>query len=121
MKLALQILNDCPRLHLQGLMTIGSLAESMDHDKPNQDFETLKQTRGALHEALMQAKTDGKFSNGRGWGGEDGQLMLSMGMSSDFEDALKAGSDIVRVGTGIFGARPKKEEAKVVENLNSSS
>jgi uncharacterized pyridoxal phosphate-containing UPF0001 family protein len=40
--------------------------------------------------------------------GEEGRLLLSMGMSSDFEAALKAGSDIVRVGTGIFGARAKK-------------
>jgi uncharacterized pyridoxal phosphate-containing UPF0001 family protein len=36
---------------------------------------------------------------------------LSMGMSSDFEAALKAGSDIVRVGTGIFGERHKKGDA----------
>ncbi len=30
---------------------------------------------------------------------------LSMGMSSDFEDAIKCGANMVRVGTGIFGAR----------------
>ena len=41
----------------------------------------------------------------------DVRLLLSMGMSSDFEVALKAGSDIVRVGTGIFGERPKKSGA----------
>lgn len=30
---------------------------------------------------------------------------LSMGMSADFEDAIAAGSTIVRIGTAIFGAR----------------
>jgi len=32
-----------------------------------------------------------------------------MGMSHDFELALGAGADVVRVGTGIFGARPPKK------------
>ena len=30
---------------------------------------------------------------------------LSMGMSDDFEDAISAGSTMIRVGTAIFGAR----------------
>ena len=30
---------------------------------------------------------------------------LSMGMSNDFEDAIREGSNMVRVGTAIFGAR----------------
>ena len=30
---------------------------------------------------------------------------LSMGMSGDFEDAISAGSTMIRVGTAIFGAR----------------
>ncbi len=33
---------------------------------------------------------------------------LSMGMSSDFEVAIEEGSTRVRVGTGIFGARPAR-------------
>lgn len=33
------------------------------------------------------------------------ELYLSMGMSDDFEDAIAAGSTMVRVGTAIFGAR----------------
>ena len=32
-------------------------------------------------------------------------LELSMGMSGDFEAAVKAGSTSVRVGSAIFGAR----------------
>ena len=33
------------------------------------------------------------------------KLLLSMGMSADYDLAIKAGSDLVRVGTAIFGAR----------------
>ena len=31
--------------------------------------------------------------------------ILSMGMTGDFEVAIEEGATIVRVGTGIFGAR----------------
>jgi PLP dependent protein len=34
---------------------------------------------------------------------------LSMGMSGDFEAAILEGSTMVRVGTAIFGARPRKD------------
>lgn len=33
---------------------------------------------------------------------------LSMGMSADFEIAIEEGSNMVRVGTAIFGTRPRK-------------
>ncbi len=36
--------------------------------------------------------------------------MLSMGMTSDFETAVEEGATMVRVGTGIFGARLKMGE-----------
>jgi PLP dependent protein len=32
---------------------------------------------------------------------------LSMGMSHDFEVAIEEGATLVRVGTGIFGPRPR--------------
>ena len=54
-------------------------------------------------------KRDEDCGEDRNWGDEkSGRLLLSMGMPSDFEAALKSGSDIVRVGTGIFGQRAKK-------------
>ena len=31
--------------------------------------------------------------------------VLSMGMSGDFEDAVRTGATMVRVGTAIFGSR----------------
>lgn len=34
---------------------------------------------------------------------------LSMGMSGDMTEAIAAGSTMVRVGTALFGARPKKD------------
>lgn len=41
-------------------------------------------------------------------------VYLSMGMSHDFEDAIACGANMVRVGTGIFGARyyPPADPAK---------
>lgn len=37
-----------------------------------------------------------------------GDVELSMGMSDDFEVAVKMGSTNVRVGSKIFGQRPAK-------------
>jgi pyridoxal phosphate enzyme (YggS family) len=34
---------------------------------------------------------------------------LSMGMSNDFEAAIEEGATIIRVGTALFGARPKPQ------------
>jgi uncharacterized pyridoxal phosphate-containing UPF0001 family protein len=89
-------------------MTIGALELSISasETEKNADFERLKETRDLLAKYLDSAYGgDGD----RKWGEEQsGRLLLSMGMSSDFEAALKSGSDIVRVGTGIFGQRAKK-------------
>ncbi|GJE85803.1 pyridoxal phosphate homeostasis protein [Phanerochaete sordida] len=106
-QLARFVVEQCPRLRLQGLMTIGALEASLAAAaaRPNADFERLVATRDLLQAALAAA-----FPGEARWGVE-GRLVLSMGMSSDFEAALVAGSDIVRVGTGIFGSRPKKGEA----------
>lgn len=88
-------------------MTIGSLTQSLSGPE-NEDFEKLKTTRDALQSFLDNGVGEAEAS--RKWG-ENGKLLLSMGMSSDFEAALKAGSDIVRVGTAIFGDRHKKEDS----------
>ena len=74
-----------PRLTLRGLMAI---------PEPAPDFETARgvftQIR-ALFDAL----------NAQGLGLDT----LSMGMSDDLEAAVAAGSTMVRVGRGVFGAR----------------
>ncbi|KAH3660329.1 hypothetical protein OGAPHI_006915 [Ogataea philodendri] len=89
LQLAKVIVDECPKLHLEGLMTIGSIAQSTSSDE-NQDFKTLVQVSQKL-EAELGTK-----------------LRLSMGMSSDFEEALRQGSSSVRVGSNIFGSRPIK-------------
>lgn len=104
-QLVVHIVTQCTRLRFEGLMTIGAVEQSLSasETEKNADFETLKETRDRLKKFLDKEQA------GRSWGhGTSGNLVLSMGMSSDFETALKAGSDIVRVGTGIFGQRPKK-------------
>jgi uncharacterized pyridoxal phosphate-containing UPF0001 family protein len=37
----------------------------------------------------------------------NGLIELSMGMSGDFETAIRFGATHVRVGTAIFGQRPR--------------
>ena len=51
----------------------------------------------ALHFALLKKLA-----------GECGLASLSMGMSADFETAIRFGATHVRVGTAIFGERPAK-------------
>lgn len=81
--------DECKYLNFEGLMTIGSFAESTESEE-NQDFKRLVELRDELNE---------KYSL---------NLKTSMGMSNDFEDAIKQGSSSVRVGSSIFGARPVK-------------
>ncbi|KAJ2718302.1 hypothetical protein GGI07_005808 [Coemansia sp. Benny D115] len=81
--------NSCPSLRLLGLMTIGSVEGS--HTRPNPDFLALAQLRDQVNAELGVAG-----------------LELSMGMSGDFEHALEIGSTNVRVGSRLFGSRPKK-------------
>ena len=88
-------------------MTIGALELSLaaSETEKNADFERLKETRDVLDRHLKATYPEALDR----WGDEtSSRLVLSMGMSGDFEAALKAGGDIVRVGTGIFGQRPKK-------------
>ncbi|EXJ96228.1 YggS family pyridoxal phosphate enzyme [Capronia coronata CBS 617.96] len=99
--LATHIRSSCPNLHLQGLMTIGAIARSKatTAETENEDFICLRDTRDRLARAL---------------GVEPAELELSMGMSEDFEGAIRQGSAEVRVGSTIFGERPAKKDAKVV-------
>jgi len=77
------IVQNCPRLELRGLMTIGAIGDLSC-------FATLKQCRDEAFAAL-----DGAVE----------ELELSMGMSGDFEEAIAAGATNVRVGSTIFGER----------------
>ena len=91
-KLCRHIREKTPHLKLVGLMTIGAIARSHKGGE-NEDFVRLREVRDEVQEQI---------------GGEP--LELSMGMSADYESAVRMGSDEVRVGTGIFGERPKRED-----------
>lgn len=77
---------ECEHLELVGLMTIGAF----DVSEEPEAFKILGKEREAVAEVL---------------GRETESLKLSMGMSADFEAAIRMGSDSVRVGSTIFGAR----------------
>lgn len=79
--LAEQVTAECPHLRIRGLMTIGSPGDASC-------FDVLVECRRALAE---RAEYD--------------DLELSMGMSGDFEEAIRNGATSVRVGSTIFGAR----------------
>ncbi|PQE29488.1 family pyridoxal phosphate enzyme protein [Rutstroemia sp. NJR-2017a WRK4] len=88
------VLSECPNLKLVGLMTIGAIARSKEGGE-NEDFKVLREERDRLEKEL------------------DVKLELSMGMSNDFEEAVRQGSGEVRIGSTIFGERPPKEEFRV--------
>lgn len=94
----------CPHLELRGVMTIGAIARSRatTEETENDDFVRLREVRDKIADHL---------------GISPRELELSMGMSGDFESAIRCGSDEVRVGTGIFGERPPKKDAKVKEDV----
>lgn len=99
----IQSQEQCPHLKLQGLMTIGAIARSKatTAETENEDFVSLRQNRDWLAKEI---------------GIDAEELELSMGMSEDFEGAIVQGSNEVRVGSTIFGERPPRKEAKVLEN-----
>lgn len=58
-------------------------------------------------------KMNGLFSDLKSERFENADMeILSMGMSADYALAVKYGSNIVRIGSGIFGARKYREEEK---------
>jgi hypothetical protein len=80
-----------PRLHLVGFMTIG--ANSPDLGLVRAGYARLRVVRDAVV--------------GSGLPGCGAARELSMGMSGDLEAAIAEGATIVRVGTAVFGARPR--------------
>jgi pyridoxal phosphate enzyme (YggS family) len=78
-----------PRLTLRGLMCILPAGQSAQDNR--RDFQAL---------ALLL----------RGINAQGGALdTLSMGMSSDFREAIQQGATLIRVGTAIFGPRPSAD------------
>jgi PLP dependent protein len=80
-----------PRLSILGLMTIPPLAEEAEASRKY--FVRLRELRDRL-------QTDFRVD----------LAQLSMGMTQDFSVAVEEGATLVRVGTAIFGERPKRQK-----------
>ncbi|GKS93357.1 YggS family pyridoxal phosphate-dependent enzyme [Acidovorax sp. SUPP2825] len=78
-----------PRLRLRGLMSIPDVAP---------DFAAQLAVHAAAKALFDQIRGEG----GEGFAAFD---TLSLGMTTDLEAAIHAGSTLVRVGTGLFGTR----------------
>ena len=77
----------CRGCALRGLMAI---------PEPAATFEAQRPPHRALRDLLAQLRALGLALD-----------TLSMGMSADLEAAIAEGATIVRVGTAVFGARPR--------------
>ena len=84
-------MGDYPGLRLRGLMAIPPVPEKKDDNCKY--FAKMRN----LYIDIARKKYDNVS-----------MVCLSMGMSDDFEDAIAEGSTMIRVGTAIFGQRPKK-------------
>lgn len=82
------ILAYCPNVRIRGLMCIAPYEDNPEDAKVYFDQVKALYDEYAL---LDHPNLDFKY--------------LSMGMSNDFEVAIEAGSNLIRVGTMIFGAR----------------
>ncbi|MGB8060970.1 MAG: YggS family pyridoxal phosphate-dependent enzyme [Candidatus Sulfotelmatobacter sp.] len=77
-------------LEFRGLMTVPPFTDDPEGARPY--FRRLRELRDATAARKLPAVS---------------MEVLSMGMSHDFEVAIEEGSTSVRVGTAIFGERPK--------------
>ena len=78
-----------PRLSIEGLMCVPPLADEAEASR--KFFVQLRELRNSLEKEF-----DVKLPH------------LSMGMTQDFWIAIEEGATLVRVGTAIFGERPKR-------------
>lgn len=77
-----------PHVRVKGLMTIAPYVENSEENRPH--FQRLRK--------LSVDIDSKKFDNVT-------MSILSMGMTNDYEIAIEEGATMVRVGTGLFGAR----------------
>ena len=84
----LKELNALPRIEIHGLMTMPPWSAEAEKAQPH--FRRLRELKERA-EAVLGAPLP----------------HLSMGMSGDFEIAIEEGATMVRIGTELFGPRPK--------------
>jgi pyridoxal phosphate enzyme (YggS family) len=85
---ACEKIEQVPNINVFGLMTIGALTD--DVAEISRNFASLRK----LSEKI------------EGYGSDKIKMKyLSMGMTGDFEIAINEGSNLIRIGTAIFGSR----------------
>jgi len=82
-------LNSLPRLEIHGLMTVPPWKPIAEQVRPF--FRQARELKQRCEELLGAPLPQ-----------------LSMGMSGDFEVAVEEGATLVRIGTALFGERPRK-------------
>ena len=87
------ILRECPRITVEGLMTMAPFSENPEDARPY--FRQLRELRDRLQRELGV-----------------GLPRLSMGMSGDYEVAVEEGATWLRLGTVLFGERPKNKSVR---------
>lgn len=95
------ILTSCPRISVEGLMTMAPFSENPEDSRPY--FRKLRELRDEMEK---------KFGIGLS--------RLSMGMSGDFEVAVEEGATYLRLGTVLFGERPKLKRQSSVDCCESA-
>jgi uncharacterized pyridoxal phosphate-containing UPF0001 family protein len=91
-------INALPKIEIHGLMTVAPWAE--DPEKVRPVFRQMRELKEQCEKVLGAPLP-----------------LLSMGMSGDFEVAIEEGATIIRIGTALFGPRPKAKQQKR-EELN---
>ena len=86
--LIMQILDSCENIRIRGLMCIAPYAD--DPEDIKKYFDSVKEQYDQFS-TIDHPNLDFRY--------------LSMGMSHDFKVAIEAGSNLVRVGSAIFGER----------------
>ena len=81
-------LNALPRLEIQGLMTVPPWTADPEDVRPV--FRQMRELKERCEQLLGAPLPH-----------------LSLGMSGDFEVAIEEGATLVRIGTALFGERPK--------------
>ena len=81
-------INALPRLEIHGLMTVPPWATNPERVRPV--FRQMRELKARCEQILGAPLPH-----------------LSMGMTGDFEVAIEEGATMVRIGTALFGERPK--------------
>ena len=82
-----------PHLRLRGVMGMASFVD--DAEQWRKEFRAIR----ACHKALLDGPLKAQGI------GQETFSVLSYGMSSDYEVAIEEGTNMVRIGTSIFGPR----------------